>query len=497
MIDGEKASTARLAVLAGLVAAGAGAAVAWSGLADSTRSEGQEAACGPAGPVAAGCDTTGLSRSIAYLDERYRDDPWNHLVAGRLVDRHMLRFRRDARLEDVRRAEEVARAVVDRLTGPAGRGGPGAGSVRRGSGDEATRLVGTGDGPSWERVRAEPAVPRARLSGVLLAEHRFRPALRQARRAVRADSSEGAAWAALFDAAVAGGRYDVAEEALSSLPRGDGIGLLREARWLAAHGELRSARRRISRLCQRLSGMSTRDLVAAWCLTVRADVEHQLHGPDAAEAVFERALQVEPGYRAAVEGLAWLAYASGEWSGAAALYGRIAADAHPDIYLRLAEIGEVRGREGAVRRHLRSFERALARADSTGLDPDRLYAHSMATYQLRWGDPREALTLVRRDVRRRPAVESWDLLAWVRHRLGRHEAALAASDSAYRWAEPSATAQFHRAQILRALDRRERADRLEREALSQRSRLAPHVLYRLAEGPPRGRSAERRVAAER
>lgn len=475
----QKTSPFRLAALAVLVVAGGGAALVWSEGTGGQRSNVDRPRCEDGTPASARCEASDLSRSIAYLEDRYRADPWNHLVAGRLADRYMLRFRRSADLADLQRAEEVARATVRRLDdrdpgadAPVGAGRPARRAV------PAAMLEG-GESPSLERLRAGPAAPRARLSGILLARHRFAGAMRQARRAVAADSAEPSAWGALYDAAVASGRYALADSALAALPRGSGVHAFRQIRSLSARGHTRSARYEIRELCQRMETGPNRPQVVAWCLTIEADLAHQLHGPEAAESVLERALDVQPGYRGAVEGLAWLAYAREEWDRAAALYDRVAADAHPDIYLRLAEIEEARGRPAAARRRLADFHRALAHAEARGLDPERLYARAMAIRQLQWEDPGEAVAIMRREVERRPTVESWDLLAWALHRSGRQAEALAASDSATSRGDPGETVLFHRARILRALDRPSRSSRLEERARAKPTLLAPHVLRQL------------------
>ena len=90
-----------------------------------------------------------------------------------------------------------------------------------------------------------------------------------------------------------------------------------------------------------------------------------------------------------------------------------------------------------------------------------------------------ALAIAQRDVRRRPAVESWDVLSWILFRRGEWTQALAASDRARSWGAPSPTMEYHRARILEALGRKAEAAPLLRLALMRPSLLEPHVLWEL------------------
>lgn len=186
---------------------------------------------------------------------------------------------------------------------------------------------------------------------------------------------------------------------------------------------------------------------------------------------------MQPGYRAALEGLADLAYARGDWAGAARLFRRIAVDAHPDLYLRLAEAHRALGEAGAAERWERAFLR-VARAPGG----EALYAHPLALfYAARPLTLDTALAIARRDVARRPAVESYDVLSWVLFQRGSPAQALAASDRAWSWGTPSPTMEYHRARILQALGRRPDAAALLQLALARPSLLEPHVLWELRE----------------
>src|SRR5437667_7524877 len=106
---------------------------------------------------------------------------------------------------------------------------------------------------------------------------------------------------------------------------------------------------------------------------------------------------------------------------------------HPDLYLRLAEAHSALGDSAAAARWERAFLR-VARAPGA----EALYAHPLALYYAaRPLTLDTAVAVARRDVARRPAVESYDVLSWVLFRRGELSSALAASDRARRWGAPS------------------------------------------------------------
>jgi tetratricopeptide (TPR) repeat protein len=392
----------------------------------------------PRQPTAA--DTSITSRSIAYFEKRLAADPGNYMVEGRLISRYLLRFGTGARLEDVARAELLSRDLV--------------------------------------RNHPDRGQALGRLSAVLLMQHKFAEALAAARAAQRLDSHNQDAAAAVFDAALAAGRYPEAQTALSQLRPGTMNALVRRAQWLDASGRTQAAFEAFDRICHQLERSAAPPAVVAWCLTQLGAVEHARIGPEAAAAVWHRALEIQPGYRGALEGLANLAAARGDWAQAVELYRRIAADAHPDLYLRLAEAAAARGDRDLERANVRRFLAVAGRPDN-----EALYGEMLALFYAERRDPAvrdAALAFALRDVARRPTVESYDVLSWVRFRRGELDAALVASDSARRWGAPSPTMNYHRARILEALGRDGEAEALLHLAAARPSLLAPHARFDLA-----------------
>ena len=391
-----------------------------------------------------------LDRSIADLADRYRADPYNYVLGARLSDLYRQRFRAEAELRDLDRAAEVARRVL--------------------------------------RTSPDSAAAYARLSMLALSRHDFRGAYEHARLAAEADPDDAGALAVLFDAAAAIGRTAVAESALTRMP-GSSIGYrFREARWQAERGQPRSAARNHREACESLAERPSTNQVRAWCLTGLAGLELELRGPAAARERLEEALDVRPGYRGAIEGLADLAYAERRWDRAEELYRRILADAHPDLYLRLAEVLEARGEHEASRRFERRFERV-----ATAEGRESLFARPLAYYYARReATHEEALDLARADRDRRPTSESYETLAWVHLQRGEPQRALAMSDSARAEGDPGATSDYHRARILRELGRTDAAERLAASVeAAEPALLVHHVLRAMRLADERGRLVRR------
>ncbi len=391
----------------------------------------------PALPAAS--DTAITSRSIAFFEGRLLRDPGNFMVAGQLVARYMLRFQVSANLADVRRAESLAGSVLPLVSDTGG--------------------------------------AYARLGAVYLTQHKFAAAFDAARRGVAWNPANQGALGVLFDAAVATGRYDVAESVLTRLTPGRLPYQFRAAHMLSMQGRMDGAYHALDHACIQLASAAARPQALAWCLTELAKIQlaREGEGEPAAAALYQQALQVQPGYRAGIEGLADLAFARGDWRKAGELFGRIAVDAHPDLYLRLAEVHRALGEPAVAERFERQFL-AVARAR----DAEALYAHPLALYYA--SSPvtiDTALAIARRDVARRPAVESYDVLSWVLFRRGDMAAALAASDQARRWGTPTPTMDYHRARILEALGRTAESAALLKPVLAQPSKLEPGAAWEL------------------
>jgi tetratricopeptide (TPR) repeat protein len=290
---------------------------------------------------------------------------------------------------------------------------------------------------------------------------------------VAAEPGDEDARGALFDATLASGAYREAEAALHAMRPASLATLVRRAQWLDATGHATGARETMDRVCRRLEQSAARPSTVAWCLTELAGMVHRERGPEAAGAVLARAVQVQPGYRGAVEQQAHLAAARGDWTTAYRLYRAIAVDAHPDLYLRLTEVAGRMGRDNERSAWEKRFLEVVSQPEK-----EALFGPELALFLVERngpGDGAAALAIVEREIVRRPTIESLDLLAWVHYRRGEAEAALAASDRALAAGSPSPALEYHRGRILQALGRPAEAEPLLRRAEEHRSLLPPHA----------------------
>src|SRR2546428_9889178 len=198
------------------------------------------------------------------------------------------------------------------------------------------------------RLVSGTAVAYAPLGVIYLTQHGSREAYDAARRAVAGNSNNQEALGLLFDAAMATGRYAVAESTLNRLTPGRLPYQLRLAHFLAAQGRTDGAYHALERACGQLERAQVWPQAVAWCVTELAKIQHAREGEVAAAALFRRALAIQPGYRAALEGLADLAYARRDRREARPLYVCIAPDAPPDLYLRPAPVDRALGEPAAA-----------------------------------------------------------------------------------------------------------------------------------------------------
>jgi tetratricopeptide (TPR) repeat protein len=166
--------------------------------------------------------------------------------------------------------------------------------------------------------------------------------------------------------------------------------------------------------------------------------------------------------------------ASGQTAKAVAGYREILSDAHPDLFLRLADGLRAMG-DSAGASQLEA--RFLAAAGPPEREP--LFGNTLALFLVErvdgGRDLDRALAIARREVARRPTTESLDLLSRVHYRRGELEQALEYSNAARAWGAPSATMVWHRGVILAALGRHADASALLAEAGARPTLLAPHA----------------------
>jgi len=395
---------------------------------------------------------TRRDQAIAYLETALARDPDNPLLKGQLINRLVLRFAQEADLSDLVRGEALAAIAIT--------------------------------------LASDRSAALARWSGLQLMQHKFQAAFENAERAVDADPGSAEARGVLLEAALAAGHYRIADREAARIAPGTVAGQVRRATWLDAQGKTETALQLMERACRELERIGAEPDVVGWCLTRTAALVHAVRGPAEAKRLLHRVTTIRPGYRGAVEGLATLALAEGEIETAVAGFRAIVSDAHPDLYLRLAEALRLAGLPDSAAAAERKF---LAIAAIPG--NEALFGHPLSLYHAERAD-REgldaALAVAEREVARRPTTESFDLLAWVHYRRGELERAAAAAERALDWGAPSPTMLYHRGRIFEGLGRISEGRRMIEAATAVPTLLAPHA--RLDWSRTRDESSRRRPA---
>jgi hypothetical protein len=136
-----------------------------------------------------------------------------------------------------------------------------------------------------------------------------------------------------------------------------------------------------------------------------------------ARAHFARALVFQPGYRGALEGIASLAHAAEDWTTSRRIYRSILSPAHPDLHRRLAEAERGLGNLEAARAEEQHFARLVAGPEQEALQAPEIVRSLLQRGPSGW---ESALAVSRREIARRPTIESWALLVEVHTARGEY-----------------------------------------------------------------------------
>lgn len=371
--------------------------------------------------------------ALAWVDGRLDADAGDELALRIALDARLRRFRATGAVAEL----DAADALIDRLGGV-------------------------------------PAAPAA-ASALALATHDFPGAIEASRAAIfSADPGDPDATLGRFDALWAAGRYRDAAEMLPKLggrPASAGW-LARRARLEDGLGDVETARDLMERAVERVDGYAEHDVVRAWARVELGHFSAHSGRPEAAVDAYMDALGIVPSYPAALEGLAWLAYGvDRDLRAAETLFDRaVAAGAHLDVRLTLAEVLRARGRVEEADRQERRFEEGATASDRAL----RMHLRPLALHLA--GDPGrlgEALEYAEADLALRSDRMAWAVRGLIRSRLGHAEGAVDDADRALAWGSPEPAVLDLAGRIhLESGDAR-RGRRLLREALEGAAELGP------------------------
>jgi len=322
------------------------------------------------------------------------------------------------------------------------------------------------------------------MASALTAFHQMRPALAYAEEASRIVPSSFSARAAIANLDMELGDYTSAKDELTSRPIDDDPNWdISLARYDELTGHLASARTIIDGVQRRMDEVVDNPAeTRAW--THWRQGELAFAAGDTRDAIihYKEALAIFPGYWHGYDGLAKAYWASGDWPDALE-YASKGADVYPlpevlgfeyDAQIALGQ----RGNAARTLDLLYAIERI---GNAQGMN-DRLIAMFYADHGLRADD---AVAIARRDLARRDDIYAEDTLAWTLAADGRWPEARTHSERAVRLGTEDARLQYHAGIIaLHCGDRGEARRRLE-HALSLNPRFNPFQAH----------DAERTVAA--
>lgn len=402
--------------------------------------------CGPA-LFAGEQASTGVSPSadagIRFLEERVKADPEDFIAHNQLVARYLNKLRQTGDyswLPAARRAAEASLAAVPQNT---------------------AGLAG--------------------LARAQLAAHRFGDAAASARKLVLLAPGKSASYSVLGDALLELGETAEAKAAYAKARQIDPASvdtLARLARLAQLSGEFALARKHL------LAALAAaRDLAPAspetiaWCEVRLGELAFSLGNFDEAQERYQAALTSFPQYYAALDHLAELHGARGEFARARELYETLAQRVPRPEYLQA--IGDLLVFSGKPEEAKSWHDRALAAYLRSVDNGEVHFFHHLAAF---FADAREdapaAVKYARRDLELRHGSAAHEMMGWALFRAGDFDAASAEMEQALASGARSAHLFHHAGTVFSAAGQFERGQKLMRDALALNPRYHAFHVHR-------------------
>jgi tetratricopeptide (TPR) repeat protein len=309
------------------------------------------------------------------------------------------------------------------------------------------------------------------LASTLMGRHRFVEAREAAEGLLALDSTSRAARALLGEIQFELGAYQDAARTFGALltVRNDLAIAPRYARWEEIRGRPAEARRLLRAALDqaaRRHGMPRSQL--AWFRWRLGDLALRHGRPGEARREFEAGLALAPEDHRLLDGLARAAVAQGRWREAIAWGGRAIAKTQDPATLGLLSMSW-----GMLGDRARSAEYERAMSAAVLQQPGTLH-RAWAYFQLDRGRNVPAVLAQARDeIRTRPDIYGWDLLAWALYRSGEISEAIEASANALAMGTRDASLYYHAGMIAAAGGDSALARRRLKEALAINPRWHP------------------------
>jgi tetratricopeptide (TPR) repeat protein len=363
-----------------------------------------------AAAAAAAAEIEVRTRDIAFYEARASEDPESAADLARLAALHLQRARETADFEDYLRAESAARASL------------------------ALRTQRNG-------------AAFVSLASSLLAQHRFAEARDAARRLVAGEPHVEGYRALLGETCLEIGDYACARAAFDSIRGRSSLAVAPPlARWAEIRGDTATARlllRRAVALAAAEPGLPREQL--AWMHLRAGDLELRQGRAWRAEREFQAGLAASPGDHRLLGAMARLAAARHEWRDAIEYGDRAIA-----VVLDPATLGVVSDAHAALGDTAMAAQYVRTMEVAAGQQPGA-YHRAWSLFLLDHGRRApDVLAAAEAEIRERPDVHGYDLLAWALYRGGRVEEARRAMARALASGTGDALLLYHAGMIERA-----------------------------------------------
>jgi len=330
-----------------------------------------------------------LNRAVDFLEARFKSDAKDFIAANRLVDALLRRSRWTGRLDDLRRASEVAEASLKAASADFNSGG---------------------------------LVAKAQCA---MAQHRFDETRNLARQVEALMPGKPLPLQLLGDASMEIGDLDEAAKAFDQLAEltGSSVGTeARSARLAWMHGKLEEWHEHLDQALA-LARQTGDPETLTWALVQRGESAFRCGDFTNAEKHYEEALKLAPAYWSALEHMAELRGAQGSDDEAAAMFTKAAEQTdRPEIWQALGDLHLFKRRDAEAKS---AHDRALAGYQASIDRGETLYVHHLAGfYSDSQENAQEAVKWARRDLEMRKCASAWDTLAWALSKSGDFAGAL-------------------------------------------------------------------------
>jgi tetratricopeptide (TPR) repeat protein len=291
------------------------------------------------------------------------------------------------------------------------------------------------------------------LGTLALARHDFRRALALGERAAQINPGVARNYGVIADAQIELGRYGEAEHTLQHYVdvKPELSSYARVSYFRELHGDLPGALAAM-RLAVTAGGGTAENLSYVQALVGKLQFDSGDYA--AAGGAYRAALQVDPGFPAAIAGLARVEAAQGDDVAAIArLRALVQRLPLPEYVIALGDTEQAAGRAAEANRDFRlvGVETRLLRANGVNTDAE------LALFQADHGDPAEAVDLAARAWAAAPGVRSADAYSWALSSAGRNDEALSMSEQAMRLGSRDPAFLYHAGIVASRAGRTDRA----------------------------------------